>query len=151
MAADGRVTIAFLASGIEGIKVRLTARGHDDEHARSLLHDEETLVRQVIEEKLGDIIFGVDEETMEDAIATRLVARGLSLGLAESLTGGLIASRLVNVPGASKWFRGSIVSYATEVKFDLLGVAEGPVVSAAAAEAMAIGARRVLGLSLIHI
>jgi nicotinamide-nucleotide amidase len=65
--------------------------------------------------------------------------------LAESLTGGLAASRLVNVPGASGWFRGSVVSYASEVKFTVLGVPTGPVVSEAAAMAMADGARRVLG------
>lgn len=145
LTGDARTTIAFLASGIEGIKVRITARGDDDAHARDLLADEEELVRGLIATKLGDIIFGVDDETMEDAIATRLRARGLTLGLAESVTGGLIASRLVNVAGASAWFRGGIVSYASEVKFDLLGVPEGPVVSAAAAEAMATGARRVLG------
>jgi len=52
--------------------------------------------------------------------------------VAESLTGGLIASRLVNVAGASTWFRGAVVSYASQVKFDLLHVPEGPVVSASA-------------------
>jgi nicotinamide-nucleotide amidase len=142
---DGRVTIAFLASGIEGIKVRITARGDDAEHARSLLENEELLVRRLISERFGDIIFGVDEETMEDAIASRLLERGLTLGVAESVTGGLIASRLVNIAGASKWFRGGVVSYASEVKFDLLGVAPGPVVSGDAAKAMATGVRRVLG------
>jgi len=142
---SGHVTIAFLASGIEGIKVRLTARGESAEHAESLLASEEVVVRALITEAFGDIIFGVDNETMEDAIAQRLVERGLTLGLAESVTGGLIASRLVNIPGASKWFRGGVVSYASEVKFDLLQVPVGPVVSAEAAEAMAEGARRVLG------
>ncbi len=68
---DGRVTIAFLASGIEGIKVRLTARGDDAAHAASLLADEEALVRALIVEKLGEIIFGVDDETMEDAVGLR--------------------------------------------------------------------------------
>ncbi|NNN00390.1 MAG: competence/damage-inducible protein A [Acidimicrobiaceae bacterium] len=142
---DDRVTIAFLASGIEGIKVRLTARGRDGEHAASLLAQEEQLARGLISEKLGDIIFGVDDETMEDAIAVRLVERGATLGVAESITGGLIASRLVNISGASKWFRGGVVSYASEVKYELLGVARGPVVSAEAAEAMAVGVRAVLG------
>jgi nicotinamide-nucleotide amidase len=85
---------------------------------------------------------------MEVAIANRLLDRKLTLGLAESLTGGLIASRLVNVAGASKWFRGGVVSYASEVKFDVLGVLEGPVVSEAAALAMAKGARRVLGADI---
>ena len=78
-------------------------------------------------------------------MARVLTAAGQTLGLAESLTGGLAAARLVNVPGASAWFRGSVVSYASEVKFDVLGVPEGPVVSEAAARAMAEGARRVLG------
>ena len=144
LAGDGRVTIAFLASGIEGIKVRLTARGDDAAHASALLVDEEALVRTLIEERLGDIIFGVDDESMEDAIATRMRARGATLAVAESITGGLIASRLVNIAGASQWFRGGLVSYASEVKFDLLGVPRGPVVSAEAAEAMAVGVRTLL-------
>jgi nicotinamide-nucleotide amidase len=142
---DTRVTIAFLASGIEGIKVRLTARGTDAEHAAALLASEEILTRGLIVERLGDIIFGVDDETMEDAIAVRLIARGVTLGVAESVTGGLIASRLVNISGASRWFRGGVVSYASEVKFDLLKVPRGPVVSPEAAEAMATGVRNVLG------
>ena len=61
------------------------------------------------------------------------------------MTGGLIASRLTDMPGASDVFRGSVVSYASEVKYDVLDVPDGPVVSAEAAEAMAIGACRVLG------
>ncbi len=142
---NARVTIAFLASGIEGIKVRITARGDDADHAGSLLSDEEVLVRKLITEKLGDIIFGVDEQTMEDVVAESLERHGLTLAVAESVTGGLIASRLVNVVGASAWFRGGVVSYASEVKFDLLGVPRGPVVSGEAARAMAEGVRRVLG------
>jgi nicotinamide-nucleotide amidase len=141
---DDRVTIAFLASGIEGIKVRLTARGDDAAHATSLLVHEESLVRVLIEEKLGDIIFGVDDQTMEDVVAAQLLERGLSLAVAESVTGGLIASRLVGVAGASHWFRGGVVSYTSEVKFDLLKVPVGPVVSASAAEAMATGVRELL-------
>ncbi len=142
--SDGRVTIAFLASGIEGIKVRLTARGADAADAGSLLDGEEARVRSAIAERLGDIVFGVDEETMEFAVATRLRAAGLTLAVAESLTGGLIASRLVNVAGASHWFVGGVVSYASRVKVDLLGVPEGPVVSAEAAGAMARGVVAVL-------
>ncbi len=142
---DDRVTIAFLASGIEGIKVRITARGVDGAHATSLLNDEEARVRALITATLGDIVFGVDDETMEDAVATRLLTRGSTLAVAESVTGGLIASRLVNVAGASSWFRGGVVSYASEVKFDLLGVARGPVVSPEAAVTMARGVADLLG------
>ena len=76
---------------------------------------------------------------------SRLIARGLTFGVAESLTGGLIASRLVNVPGASAWFRGGVVAYDSQVKFDVLGVPAGPVVTEAAAAAMAEGAARVTG------
>jgi nicotinamide-nucleotide amidase len=98
----------------------------------------------LIEEALGDIIFGVDDETMEDVVAEQLLARGLTLAVAESVTGGLIASRLVGVVGASQWFRGGVVSYASEVKYELLQVPVGPVVSAEAAEAMATGVRSLL-------
>lgn len=138
----GAVTIAFLASGIEGLKVRLTAKGDTAEEADALLAAEEARVRAI----LGpDLVFGTDDDTMESVVLDLLAAQGLTLGLAESLTGGLVASRITDVPGASKVFRGSVVSYATEVKDDVLGVTVRPVVSAEAAEAMATGARRVLG------
>lgn len=138
----GAVTIAFLASGIEGLKVRLTAKGETAAEADALLAAEEARVRAI----LGpDLVFGTDDDTMESVVLDLLAAQGLTLGLAESLTGGLVASRITDVPGASKVFRGSVVSYATEVKDDVLGVTVRPVVSAAAAEAMATGARRVLG------
>jgi nicotinamide-nucleotide amidase len=144
-AAPAPATIAFLASGIEGIKVRVTVRADDETAAAALLDAEEREIRRVLADAAGDVVFGIDDEAIEDAVARVLTASGLTLGLAESLTGGLAASRLVNVTGASAWFRGSVVSYASEVKFDVLGVPEGPVVSEPAARAMADGARRVLG------
>src|SRR6478672_1993588 len=82
-AMDGGPTIAFLASGIEGIKVRITVKDADAESAKALLNAEEAVIRDI----LGDIVFGVDEQTMEDAVGHMLKARGLTLGLAESLTG----------------------------------------------------------------
>ena len=135
----GAVTLAFLASGIEGIKVRITARAPTLSEGTARLDHEEKAVRAAIEGQLGDIVFGVDDESMEVAVATQLIARGLTLGVAESLTGGLIASRLVNVPGASTWFRGGVVAYHEQVKFDVLDVPVGPVVTEAAAAAMAEG------------
>lgn len=140
-----RATIAFLASGIEGIKVRVTVLAPDDAGADALLDSEEATIRRILEEAAGDVVFGIDDEAIEHAVARALAVDGLTLGLAESLTGGLASSRLVNVVGSSAWFRGSVVSYASEVKFDVLGVPEGPVVSEAAARAMAEGARSVLG------
>ena len=140
-AAGGNPTIAFLASGIEGIKVRVTAKAEDRDAALALLEAEDAELRKL----LGIYVFGVDDDTMETAVGVLLEEQGLSLGLAESMTGGLVASRIVNVPGSSDWFRGSVVSYASEVKFDVLGVPEGPVVCEEAAAAMAEGARKVLG------
>jgi nicotinamide-nucleotide amidase len=133
-------TIAFLASGIEGIKVRVTAKAPDEASARELLTAEEHELRAL----LGDLVFGVDDQTMEDAVGSLLIAHGLTLGVAESLTGGLVGARLTDVAGASEFFRGSIVSYDSEVKFDLLGVPEGPVVSEQAAGAMAEAACKLL-------
>jgi nicotinamide-nucleotide amidase len=140
-AAGGNPTIAFLASGMEGIKVRITAKAPDTASAEALLAAEQKQVCALV----GEAVFGFDDDTMESVVAAALRKRGLTLGLAESLTGGLVASRLVGVPGASDWFRGSIVSYASEVKYDVLGIPPGPVVTAEAARAMADGARRVLG------
>jgi nicotinamide-nucleotide amidase len=140
-AGPGAPTLAFLASGIEGLKVRITVKAESEDAAARLIASEDEIVRDLI----GDIVFGVDDETMEHAVASLLLARGLTLAVAESLTGGLVASRLVNVSGASEWFRGGLVSYASDVKYSLLDVPEGPVVSAAAAAAMATGVAAKLG------
>jgi nicotinamide-nucleotide amidase len=138
---SGTTTIAFLASGIEGIKVRLTARAATTAEAEALLDAEEAEVRAV----LGRLVFSSTDEPMEAEVGRLLLARGQTLAVAESLTGGLVAARIVAIPGASEWFRGGIVSYATDVKHDLLDVPDGPVVSEAAAVAMADGVRRRLG------
>ncbi len=137
----GTPTLAFLASGWDGLKIRLTARAQSAADASSLLDEWEARLREL----LGSLVFGVDEQSMEAVVLDLLRARGATLGLAESLTGGLVAARLTEVAGASDVVRGAIVGYASDVKFRLLGVPEGPVVSEAAAAAMATGARRVLG------
>ncbi len=134
------VKLAFLASGVEGVKVRLTVKAPDKETARSALEAEEREIRAL----LGDAIFGVDDEGIEHAVAREMVRCGMQLALAESLTGGMASERLVRVPGASGWYRGAIVSYSAEVKYELLGVPRGPVVSPEAALAMAEGVRRLL-------
>ena len=94
---------------------------------------------------LGPLVFGIDEETIEHAALSALAARGWTLGVAESLTAGLIGSRIGAVPGASATFRGSIASYATDVKRSVLGVTAEMVVSEECARQMAVGAQRVLG------
>jgi nicotinamide-nucleotide amidase len=137
---EGGATIAFLASGMEGLKVRITAKAATEAEVDAVLAAEELIVRDII----GPVVFGVDDDTMESVVLDLCKAQGLTLALAESLTGGMISSRLCDIPGASAAFRGSIVSYASDVKFDVLGVPEGPVVSEAAAIAMVEGACRVL-------
>ncbi len=136
----GNPTIAFLASGIEGIKVRLTARGDTAEAAADLLDAEEEAVRAV----LGGIVFTNEDLPMEAEVGRLLQARRWTLAVAESLTGGLVASRVVSVPGSSEWFKGAVVAYDSQVKFDVLGVPEGPVICEEAARAMADGVRRLL-------
>jgi len=139
--AQTNPTIAFLARGIEGLYVRITAKAATEPEAQALIADEERQLRRV----LGDLVFGVDDETMEHAVLTRLRARGWTLGVAESLTGGLVGARIADAPGASDTFRGSIASYATDVKRTVLDVTTEHVVSQAGAEQMAVGAQTVLG------
>jgi len=139
--ALGNPTLAFQASGIEGLKVRITAKAADDAAADAILADEEARTRRV----LGDVVFGIDDQTMESVVLEMLRQRGLSLGVAESVTGGLVGARLTAVPRASEVLRGAVVTYASALKFELLGVPEGPVVTPAAAEAMAAGVRQLMG------
>ncbi len=139
--AIGNPTLAFQASGIEGLKVRITAKERSETAVEAILAAEEARLRA----QLGSIVFGVDEQTMESVVLDRLRERALSLAVAESLTGGLLGARITAVPGASDVFRGGLVAYASEVKFTLLGVPIGPVVSAECAKAMAAGVRERLG------
>ncbi len=139
--AAGNPTLAFLASGIEGIKVRITAKAATEAEATAMLDAEEVVLRGI----LGDVVFGLDDETIEAAVLKACRRLGFTLATAESVTGGLIASRICAVPGASEVFRGSIVAYVPEVKQAVLGVPVGPVVNEETARAMAAGARRLLG------
>jgi nicotinamide-nucleotide amidase len=92
---------------------------------------------------------GQQEENTRDRLAREVseLARrhGVTIAVAESLTGGMVASALAASEAASEWFRGSLVAYSSEVKHEVLDVPDGPVVSAEAATAMARGVRRLLG------
>ena len=139
---SGHATIAFLASVQDGLKVRITAKAPSAEAAQEILDAEEQTIRKSM---LPGSVFGIDGETMESAVLKLCRQMGETLATAESLTGGMVAAKLASVPGASDVFKGGIVSYAPEVKFNMLGVPEGPVVSVAAAEQMALGACETLG------
>ncbi len=131
----GGVQLSYLASPGE-VRVRFTG----------LEVDTLDRLRDRAEELLGDVVSGRDSETLPATVLRLLTASGATVAVAESLTGGALASALVDVPGSSEAFRGGVVAYATELKAELLGVdpallaAGGPVQSEVAV-AMARGVR----------
>jgi len=139
---SGEATIAFLASGIEGLKVRITAKADTEAEAQAALDTQAARVRGVIGDRL---IFAVDDDNMEAVVLNSCREQGLTLAVAESLTGGLIGQRITAHPGASDVFAGSIVTYADHVKSDLLGLVDEPAISDAGARAMVEGVVRALG------
>lgn len=129
--------------------VRATAKADSREQAEEMLRP---LMAQVLD-TLGDVVYGVDVESLEAAVSALLLERGLTLSAAESCTGGLVAKRMTDLPGASKVFRGGVVSYVNDVKAGVLGVpaellARYGAVSEPVARAMAEGCRRICGSDL---
>ena len=102
----GNPTIAFNASGIEGIKVRVTAKCEDEETATRILDAEEGKIRAI----LTDAVFGIDDESMELVVLNMLRKRNLTIAAAEPVTGGILAYRMSGIDTEYKTFRGSIVS-----------------------------------------
>ena len=135
---SGKATLAFQASGIEGIKIRITTKGPDADSADLALADEEAHLRTL----LDDYIFGTDEQTMESVVLDLLRERGQSLAVAEGITSGLLANRLAAIAGSAEVFRGSILANHPEVRKNLLGLPAGtPFATEDAAKAMAQGVR----------
>ena len=97
---------------------------------------------------------GPDDEDARRDLAARIgelaADRGLTVAVAESLTGGMVAMALARAPDSSTWFRGSLVAYHSDVKHEVLGVPPGPVVSAEAAAAMATGVRCLLRADVLR-
>ena len=109
--------------------------------------------QEELKARFGALVYGVDVPSLEYVVLEGLKARGLTLGTAESCTGGLIAKRLTDVSGSSQVFRGGVVSYTNEVKHGVLGVPQALLdqygaVSEPVARAMAEGARQALGCDL---
>lgn len=139
--ATGRATLAFQASGIEGIKIRITAKAESDARASAIIAAEEALIHGI----LGDYIFGVDEQTMESVVLALLRQRGSTLAVAETFSGGLISARLSTAETAAAVFRGGVVVANAEVRQQLLGIAGRSTGTPDATAAMADAVRRVLG------
>ena len=134
-----QTTILFNQSEIE---IQLTARGRTEADAELLLDK----LSGELEERLGHAIFAFRGEKMEEVVGLRLTVGGYTLAVAESCTGGLIAQRLTEVAGSSKYFVEGVVAYSNDAKTRTLGVEpilllEHGAVSAAVAEAMAEGVR----------
>ena len=130
-------------------ELRVTAKAPTQEEAQALLLPKV----EELKARFGALVYGVDVPSLEYVVLEGLKARGLTLGTAESCTGGLIAKRLTDVSGASQVFRGGVVSYTNEVKHGVLGVPQALLdqygaVSEPVARAMAEGARRALGCDL---
>jgi nicotinamide-nucleotide amidase len=116
--AAGNPVLAFLASKGE-TRVKVTARAASRDEALALC---DPVVAELLD-LLSANVAGVDDEGVEAAIARQLGALGWTLAVAESVTGGGVSARLVRIAGASAWFRGALVTYATDVKASLAGVA----------------------------
>ncbi|MCH8984600.1 MAG: competence/damage-inducible protein A [Acidobacteria bacterium] len=137
-------SIAFLASASE-IKVRITAKADSTVEALTLIEPVETEVRS----RLGNTVFGIDDETIERVLLRLLSDLGYTIGTAESMTGGLVAARLTDLPGSSAVVRGGLVAYTNELKQRLLGVEDiSSVVDAATAVEMATGAQSLLDVDV---
>ena len=128
------------------VELRITAKAETAAEADALIAPVEAEVRGL----LGGLVYGADVSGLPQVVLDGLRARGLTLGTAESCTGGLIAKQITDVPGAASVFKGGVVSYHCEVKAGVLGVSqalldEKSAVCAEVAKEMAQGARRVLG------
>ncbi len=128
------------------IRLRMDVRGPSPEVVEARLDARE----KAILERVGDNVISTDGRAMEQVVLNLLEARGLTLALAESITGGMIGEMITRVPGSSRTFMGSVVSYSNEMKASVLGVSEETLrihgaVSHRCAREMALGAARVGG------
>ena len=145
MASMHNPTIAPYAKTSECF-ARVTAKADTPEQAERMLVP---VVERVVS-MLGDSVYGVDVDSLEQVVGDGLRARGMTLAVAESCTGGLLSKRITDLPGASDYYKGGVCSYANEVKVHVLGVSEQTLadkgaVSPEVAEQMARGVARLMG------
>lgn len=136
-------TLAFLPS-TTGVRMRITVHSTDEAKADALLRE----VEQRIRSKVGKYVYGINEEELEEIVGKLLTERNLTLAVAESCTGGLIADKITDVSGSSNYFQQGLVTYSNQSKVEILGVQsllieQHGAVSKEVAEAMAAGIRRV--------
>ena len=139
------IKLAYLPN-LGKVRLRLTAKGYDKES----IHNAVDRQIDALQPLIGDIIYGMENDhSIEAIIGAMLKEKGMTLAVAESCTGGKIAERITAIPGASNYFKGGVVSYATQTKTDVLDVRESlinehSVVSEEVAKAMAVGVQKLL-------
>ncbi len=131
------------------LELRITAKTETEEEAKALIDPVEAAVREI----LGEKVYGVDVPSLEAVCVEKLKQFGRTVGTAESCSGGLVAKRLTDIPGASEVFLGGIVSYTNQMKSRILQVPdklllEHTPISAPVAKAMACGVRTLLGCDI---
>jgi len=139
------IRLAYLPS-LGRVRLRLSTKGEN----KKLLQKRVNVEAKKLYPLIGDIIYGEEEdESIEASVARLLTGKGMTLATAESFTGGKIAQQITALPGASVYFKGSVVSYATSIKIDVLGIDEAlvkkhSVVSEAVAVAMALNVKKIM-------
>lgn len=138
--------LAYLPNPLLGVRLRLSIYGTSEEEGLAELAENEATLKQM----LGDAIYGEGETSLQETIGKTLKERGMTIGVAESCTGGFLASLFTSLAGASEYFYGGIVSYDNSVKMNILGVSKEVLdtygaVSQECAEQMAAGAKKALG------
>lgn len=142
------IKLAYLPS-FGGVKLRLTTTGNDEATLDQQLADQVEKVLPLIEKN----VFGFDDDELEVVVGRLLQERNLTLGIAESCTGGFVSSQITKIPGSSAYFWGSIVSYSNVVKVNQLGVDPSTLdqfgaVSEETVRQMAEGVRKALGTNV---
>ncbi len=132
-----------------GVDIRIVAHGANAEQSQMQVDRTEEAIR----EKLGDVIYGVDAQELEEVVGALLKQRRLKIAVAESCTGGLVGGRITNIAGSSEYFEGGVIAYSNPAKTSLLGVPKDLLdrhgaVSSEVAAAMARGVRQSLSADL---
>jgi len=140
--------LAFLPNQF-GVRMRLTVSGETEEIAKNKLDEIEQKIRLLV----GHYIYGKEDELLEEVIAKIMIDRGLKLAVAESCTGGLISSRITNVPGSSQFFERGVITYSNASKVELLHVQEDAIqkygaVSLEVCRQMAEGIKAISGIDI---
>lgn len=146
LTARGRIPEVGITVSDATIRLRILAQAAGESEARQLIEPTETLIQQ----RLGKLVYGVDNDELQDVVIRLLAQKKFTVATAESITAGQVAQLLATVPGASEFLKGGVIAYTNAVKQNILGIPDNLIdlhgaVSAPVAEAMAVGCRQVIG------